>query len=83
MVVAECIVLVLQKEADYDSTYVEKGIHYISKTEGREFYIYQNGEWTEHFLGGVNIGATVPGYFPGELGISKRTICVGLAIFEI
>lgn len=72
LVVAECIVLVLQKEADYDSTYVENGIHYISKTEGREFYIYQNGEWTEHFLGGVNIGATVPGYFPGELGISKE-----------
>ncbi len=50
----------------------EDGIKYISKTEGRDFLVYKNGKWEKTFLKGVNIGATIPGHFPGELAITKE-----------
>ncbi len=52
--------------------YVEDGIQFVSKTEGRDFLIYKNGKWEKTFLTGVNIGATKPGHFPGELAITKE-----------
>lgn len=50
----------------------EDGIKYISKTDGRDFLVYKNGKWEKTFLKGVNIGATIPGHFPGELAITKE-----------
>lgn len=51
--------------------YEENGLRYISKVEGKNFYVYSDGEWQKKFLKGVNIGAAKPGYFPGELAITK------------
>ncbi len=42
------------------------------RTHGKSFQQLQNGEWKDVFLRGVNIGAGKPGFFPGELGITKE-----------
>jgi hypothetical protein len=49
---------------------VTNGIKYRMKVEGNSFLIYEKGNWESVFLKGVNIGATKPGIFPGELTIS-------------
>ncbi len=36
-----------------------------------DFYIYNGKKMEKSFIKGVNIGATKPGYFPGELAITK------------
>ena len=54
------------------SIYEEDGLQYISKTEGRSFYVYSHGEWDKKFLKGVNLGAAKPGCYPGELAITKE-----------
>ena len=56
-----------------DNTFfVENGISYVAKTEDRSFYVYENETWEKKFLKGVNIGATKPGTWPGELGITRE-----------
>ena len=35
-----------------------------------DFYIYNGKKMEKSFIKGVNIGATIPGHFPGELAIS-------------
>lgn len=57
-------------EAYYDD---QLNISYCVKAEGDSFYIYGDGNWNETFMAGVNIGATEPGLFPGELTISYDT----------
>ncbi len=55
------------------SIYRDKdSIAYMSKAENNSFYIYKNDEWNKVFIKGVNLGATKPGYFPGEFGITKE-----------
>ena len=51
----------------------QTGISYRFKAEGDYFYIYENGDWKQMFMRGVNIGATEPGLFPGDLTISYDT----------
>lgn len=51
---------------------VEPMLPYISKVEGKDFYIYSQGKWEKKFLKGVNMGAAKPGAFPGELAITKE-----------
>lgn len=46
-------------------------MHFIAKVEGRDFYVYSNGNWHKKFLKGVNMGVTKPGAFPGEFAITK------------
>ena len=41
------------------------------RTAGTAFQIYKNGKWQDFLIEGVNIGAAKPGFFPGELGITK------------
>lgn len=56
-----------------ESVLFEKdGLEYVSKVEGKQFYVYEDGKWKEKFLKGVNIGAGKPGSFPGDLSITKR-----------
>ena len=52
--------------------YIDGDIKYVSKVDGRDFVIYRNGEFEQNFLTGVNIGATKPGSFPGELAVTKE-----------
>ena len=47
----------------------QSGISYRFKAKGDYFYMYKDGEWQEMFMAGVNIGATEPGLFPGDLTI--------------
>ena len=51
----------------------QTGISYRFKAEGDYFYIYESGDWKQMFMRGVNIGATEPGLFPGDLTISYDT----------
>lgn len=50
----------------------EDGVAYFAKVEGKKFLVYDtNGQWTNNFLAGVDIGAGKPGYYPGDLAITK------------
>lgn len=49
-----------------------QGISMVARTRGDQFTIFQEGDFQETFLKGVNMGAAKPGTFPGELGISKE-----------
>lgn len=51
----------------------QTGISFRFKAEGDYFYIYESGDWKQMFMRGVNIGATEPGLFPGDLTISYDT----------
>ena len=52
--------------------YEEEGIQYVSKVEGKDFLVYQDGVWVKKFLKGVNLGAAKPGTFPGELANTRE-----------
>ncbi len=54
-------------------TDVQTNVSYRFKAEGDYLYIYENGDWKELFIQGVNIGATEPALFPGDLSISYET----------
>lgn len=54
------------------SIYKNGQISYISKVDNKYFYIYRYGKWEKSFIKGVNIGASKPGSFPGELAITKQ-----------
>ncbi|MDY3360389.1 family 2 glycosyl transferase [Clostridium celatum] len=49
----------------------EEVVQQVARTNNTNFDIYINGKWKTTFLKGVNIGASKPGYFPGEFGITK------------
>ena len=44
----------------------------VSRASGRYFEVY-DGSWKRHLVKGVNIGASKPGYWFGELAIDGRT----------
>ncbi|WP_019421384.1 hypothetical protein [Paenibacillus sp. OSY-SE] len=47
------------------------GIKVKFKTEGDRFMAYEKDGFKPIFVKGVNLGATVPGYFPGEFPIQE------------
>ena len=51
----------------------EHNVSYRFKAEGDYFSVYRNGEWKQLFMNGVNIGASEPALFPGDLTISYET----------
>ncbi|MEC0255154.1 hypothetical protein [Paenibacillus lautus] len=49
------------------------GVKMKFKTEGTSFLVYEDDEvWKEVFAKGVNLGATVPGHYPGELPATEE-----------
>lgn len=64
------LILFLVKQSK--DIYIDHNVKYVSKVDDRDFLIYQNGKFNQTFLTGVNIGATLPGTFPGELAITKE-----------
>ena len=50
--------------------YLNRGVKF--RTIGTEFQIYRNGKWQNFLIKGVNIGATKPGFFPGDMGTEKK-----------
>ena len=51
----------------------ETGVSYRFRAKGDYFYVYEDKDWKQLFMRGVNIGATEPGLFPGDLTISYDT----------
>ena len=51
----------------------QTGVSWKFKAKGDYFYLYKDGEWQQLFMRGVNIGATEPGLFPGDLTISYES----------
>ncbi|MCV2232054.1 hypothetical protein [Paracholeplasma manati] len=47
------------------------GLTTSARIHDGDFYIYNGNKMEKSFIKGVNIGATKPGYFPGELAITK------------
>lgn len=53
------------------TTAIQNGVETVALVNGKDFYVIQNKRFQKTFLRGVNLGATKPGFFPGQLGISK------------
>ena len=51
----------------------QTGVSYRFRAKGDYFYVYEDSDWQQLFMRGVNIGATEPGLFPGDLTISYDT----------
>ncbi|WP_195262473.1 MULTISPECIES: family 2 glycosyl transferase [unclassified Clostridium] len=47
-------------------------INFSTKTEEKNILVNKNGEWENFFVKGVNLGASKPGYFPNEYGVTKE-----------
>ncbi|MYL54049.1 hypothetical protein GLW08_11945 [Pontibacillus yanchengensis] len=60
------------KKTQSSEAYHENDISYPTRVSGNRFEIYQNGEWSETVIKGVNIGMGKPGAFPGEAAISEQ-----------
>lgn len=58
--------------AKMESAELDQGIQVKFKTEGSQVMEYTNQTWKPYFAKGVNMGATIPGHFPGELAIPKE-----------
>lgn len=56
--------------------FMENGTHMVSRTKGSMLQVYQDGEWNDIFIKGVNMGTALPGKwfteFPKEEGIYYR-----------
>nr|WP_254177978.1 MULTISPECIES: hypothetical protein [unclassified Planococcus (in: firmicutes)] len=62
-----------QETASQVSTAAEKdGISYPSRVNGEQFEVFEDGEWKEFTVKGVNMGMAKPGTFPGEAAITRE-----------
>ncbi len=50
-----------------DVFHTDDDINMVSRANGEDISYYQNGSWHKIFWYGINLGATTPGHFPGEL----------------
>ncbi|WP_035286342.1 hypothetical protein [Brevibacillus massiliensis] len=57
--------------ANVESAEIRPGIQVKFKANGSQMEEYTNQTWKPYFAKGVNMGATIPGHFPGELAISN------------
>ncbi|WP_203332100.1 hypothetical protein [Planococcus beigongshangi] len=48
------------------------GISYSARIAGEQFEVFEDGEWREVTIKGVNLGMAKPGTFPGEAGITRE-----------
>ncbi|GIP48016.1 hypothetical protein J53TS2_16070 [Paenibacillus sp. J53TS2] len=71
--IAGCVVLaVLNWPPPHYSYAAKDGTELKFRTEGDKLLAYDGeSSWEELFVKGVNLGATVPGYFPGEFPITE------------
>lgn len=59
----------------YESFKNASGTEMVSRVQGEQIAVYQDGKWQELFWNGINIGATTPGHYPGELSPSYDDYC--------
>jgi hypothetical protein len=57
--------------AKVESAEIEQGIQVKFKANGSGIEVYLAQTWQPYFAKGVNLGATTPGHFPGELSVTK------------
>lgn len=55
-----------------ESMETTNGIQLKFRTSKDNIEVYQNQKWQPFFVKGVNLGASLPGHFPGELPITKE-----------
>ncbi|UOQ84284.1 hypothetical protein [Gracilibacillus salinarum] len=55
-----------------ESKELENGTKIKFRTNEEQLEIYKNDSWSPFFVKGVNMGATLPGYFPGAHAIKKE-----------
>ncbi|UOQ49123.1 hypothetical protein MUN88_03075 [Gracilibacillus caseinilyticus] len=65
-----CSVMNAAQEAE--SKELADGTKIKFRTNKEQLEIYKNDSWSPFFVKGVNMGATLPGYFPGEHAIKKE-----------
>ncbi|MED1874448.1 hypothetical protein [Brevibacillus borstelensis] len=49
----------------------EEGYSLKFRTNQDQFQVYEKGTWKPYFVKGINMGASLPGHYPGELPIQK------------
>jgi|GEM_PF-221707 len=49
------------------AVFESNGIKQIAKVEGRHLTLFDGTDWNPAFWAGINLGATTPGHYPGEL----------------
>jgi len=57
---------------DIETSQLKDGTEMKFRTKGDEIQIYQNQSWSPFFSQGVNIGASLPGHYPGALPMKKE-----------
>ncbi|TGV06241.1 hypothetical protein EN829_053615, partial [Mesorhizobium sp. M00.F.Ca.ET.186.01.1.1] len=55
-----------------ESMETTSGIQIKFRTEGDQLQVFQAEKWRPFFAKGVNLGASLPGHYPGELPIQKE-----------
>ncbi|GIQ71519.1 hypothetical protein DUZ99_19800 [Xylanibacillus composti] len=55
-----------------EGTTIADGIHVKFRTNGTQVEEYADQAWKPYFAKGVNMGAAIPGHFPGELAITEE-----------
>lgn len=55
-----------QNSSQSHISYTENSLSYSAKVDSKSFYFYKDGQWQKEFIKGVNMGASLPGKFPGE-----------------
>lgn len=55
-----------------ESMEISNGVQMKFRTNGEQVEIYQADAWKPFFTKGINLGASLPGHFPGELPITKE-----------
>ncbi|MBP1930967.1 hypothetical protein [Ammoniphilus resinae] len=58
--------------AEVESAEIGAGIQIKYRANGTQIEQFANQLWQPYFAKGVNMGATIPGHFPGELAITKE-----------
>jgi hypothetical protein len=53
--------------SEKDIFQTEDKIKLVSRVDGEDITYYADGNWNKSFWYGINLGATTPGHFPGEL----------------
>ena len=64
---------VLGRFPSVETLNMEDGTRLKFRTQGERFEIFENGGWKPFFPQGVNLGAALPGYYPGEMPIDRET----------
>ncbi|MFM1651124.1 hypothetical protein ACI7RC_03360 [Brevibacillus sp. B_LB10_24] len=55
-----------------ESMETSEGAYVKFRTSGEQLEVYRDKQWQPYFVKGVNMGASLPGHYPGELPITKE-----------